>query len=172
MSHDNRFSKTNYLKTNLLKQIKKYFHCTQTSRSSYNYNQTLKDNLLAVRRAILIPLAKLQKSQFTPNNFAIFASLKLNKYKNRGNSLRITPICYFYFAKPHPYSMRSLRELFSFYIMPPIPGAAAGAAGAGSGLSTNTHSVVRNRPAIEAAFSKATRSTLAGSTIPALRISS
>ena len=25
MSHDNRFSKTNYLKTNLLKQIKKYF---------------------------------------------------------------------------------------------------------------------------------------------------
>lgn len=24
MSHDNRFSKTNYLKTNLLKQIKKY----------------------------------------------------------------------------------------------------------------------------------------------------
>ncbi len=60
----------------------------------------------------------------------------------------------------------------AFYIMPPIPGAAAGAAGAGSGLSTNTHSVVKKRPAIEAAFSKATRSTLAGSTIPAWRISS
>lgn len=59
-----------------------------------------------------------------------------------------------------------------FYIMPPIPGTAAGAAGAGSGLSTNTHSVVKKRPAIEAAFSKATRSTLAGSTIPAWRISS
>ena len=55
----------------------------------------------------------------------------------------------------------------AFYIMPPIPDAAAGAAGAGSGLSTNTHSVVKKRPAIEAAFSKATRSTLAGSTIPA-----
>ena len=39
----------------------------------------------------------------------------------------------------------------SNYIMPPIPGAAAGATGAGSGLSTNTHSVVRNKPAIEAA---------------------
>jgi hypothetical protein len=54
-----------------------------------------------------------------------------------------------------------------------IPGAgAAGTAGAASGLSIMTHSVVKIIPATEAAFSNATRSTLAGSTIPALRRSS
>ena len=45
-------------------------------------------------------------------------------------------------------------------------------AGAGSGLSTITHSVVKSIPATEAAFSRATRSTLAGSTIPSARRSS
>ena len=46
--------------------------------------------------------------------------------------------------------------------MPPIPGFIAGAAGASSFFSAITHSVVRNIPAIEAAFSKATRVTFAG----------
>lgn len=53
------------------------------------------------------------------------------------------------------------------YIMPPIPGFMAGAAGAGSGLSAMTHSVVRNIPATEAAFCRATRVTLVGSMTPA-----
>ena len=57
----------------------------------------------------------------------------------------------------------------SDYIMPGC-GAAMGAFS--SGLSTMRHSVVRNIPAMEAAFSRATRSTLAGSMTPALRRSS
>ena len=51
------------------------------------------------------------------------------------------------------------------YIMPPA--GMAGAAGAGSGMSTMPHSVVRNMPATEAAFSSATRATLVGSITPA-----
>ena len=51
------------------------------------------------------------------------------------------------------------------YIMPPA--GIAGAAGAGSGMSTIPHSVVRNMPATEAAFSRATRETLVGSITPA-----
>ena len=57
------------------------------------------------------------------------------------------------------------------YIMPPMPGA-AGIAGVSSGLSAMRHSVVRNIPAMEAAFSRATRATFAGSITPALRMSS
>ena len=49
-----------------------------------------------------------------------------------------------------------------YYIMPPIPGLPIGMAGSFSGLSTMRHSVVRNMPAMEAAFSSATRATLAG----------
>ena len=52
--------------------------------------------------------------------------------------------------------------------MPPIPGA-AGAGAAGSGFSAITHSVVKNIPAIEAAFSRATRDTLAGSITPVVK---
>ena len=60
-----------------------------------------------------------------------------------------------------------------YYIIPPIPAPPPiGIAGFSSGLSTMRHSVVRNIPAIEAAFSRATRETLAGSITPALRISS
>ena len=57
------------------------------------------------------------------------------------------------------------------YIMPPIPPippGMAGAAGLSSFLSAITHSVVRNIPAIDAAFSNATRVTLAGSITPVL----
>ncbi len=55
-----------------------------------------------------------------------------------------------------------------FYIIPPIPPPIGGIAGAGfSSFSfTNTHSVVSSIPAIEAAFSRATRVTLAGSITP------
>ena len=52
--------------------------------------------------------------------------------------------------------------------MPPPPGAAAGAF---SGLSAMTASVVRNSAAIEAAFCSADRVTLAGSMMPALIMS-
>ena len=55
------------------------------------------------------------------------------------------------------------------YIMPPIPpmpGAMAGMAGVSSFFSAMTHSVVRNIPAMDAAFSRATRVTFAGSMTP------
>lgn len=55
------------------------------------------------------------------------------------------------------------------YIMPPMPGLPMGISGLSSFLSQITHSVVRNMPATEAAFSSATRVTLAGSTTPAAR---
>ena len=53
------------------------------------------------------------------------------------------------------------------YVYEILPGFIAGAAGVSSFLSAITHSVVKNIPAIEAAFSKATRVTLAGSITPA-----
>ena len=52
--------------------------------------------------------------------------------------------------------------------IPPIPGAGIGA-GFSSFLSAITHSVVKNIPAIDAAFSRATRVTLAGSITPAAK---
>ncbi len=52
-----------------------------------------------------------------------------------------------------------------FYIIPPA--GIAGAAGSFSGMSTMPHSVVRNIPDTEAAFSKATLATLVGSMTPA-----
>lgn len=70
-----------------------------------------------------------------------------------------------------PLFYTGLEELRN-YIMPPIPPIPpAGMAGAGfsSFLSAITHSVVRNIPAIEAAFSRATRVTLAGSITPAAK---
>lgn len=56
--------------------------------------------------------------------------------------------------------------------MPPMPGLGIAGAGFSSFLSAMTHSVVRNMPAIEAAFSRATRVTLAGSMTPAAKRSS
>ena len=77
---------------------------------------------------------------------------------------------------PHPLNrMRVLKNTFwgmsENYIIPPIPPPIpppiGGIAGLSSFSSTNTHSVVRNMPAIEAAFSSAMRVTLAGSITPA-----
>ena len=51
------------------------------------------------------------------------------------------------------------------YIIPPA--GIAGAAGSFSGMSTIPHSVVRNMPATDAAFSRATRATFVGSITPA-----
>ncbi len=57
-----------------------------------------------------------------------------------------------------------------FYIMPPIPPPIGGIGiGFSSFLSAITHSVVRNIPATDAAFSSATRLTLVGSITPAAR---
>ena len=53
------------------------------------------------------------------------------------------------------------------YIIPPIPPAGMDGTGVSSLMSVMTHSVVRNIPAMLAAFSRATRVTLAGSTTPA-----
>lgn len=60
---------------------------------------------------------------------------------------------FFYFGRKH-YIMPS---------MPPPPGIAIGLS---SLISDNTHSVVNNIPAIDAAFSKATRVTFVGSITP------
>src|SRR4051812_14962904 len=57
--------------------------------------------------------------------------------------------------------------------MPPMPPSPPGMAGADfSGLSATTASVVRNRPAMDAAFCRAERVTLVGSGMPALSMSS
>ena len=53
------------------------------------------------------------------------------------------------------------------YIIPPMPPAGIAGIGCSSLISVITHSVVRNIPAMLAAFSRATRVTLAGSTTPA-----
>ena len=65
MSHDNRFSKTNYLKTNLLKQIKKNIFI---------------DLAVAFISTISISIAKIQKNPNTSKQFCFFLQLinKLN----------------------------------------------------------------------------------------------
>ena len=57
MSHDNRFSKTNYLKTNLLKQIKKNIFI---------------DLAVAFISTISISLAKVQKKRISTKQFCDF----------------------------------------------------------------------------------------------------
>ncbi len=83
---------------------------------------------------------------------------KINKIG--ANYLKFAPFCYLRFAK----------YIAKVYIIPGWPTGIAGAFS--SGLSTIRHSVVRNMPAMLAAFSKATRATLAGSITPTLRRSS
>ena len=56
---------------------------------------------------------------------------------------------------------------YRYYIIPP---SGIAGAGVGSGMSTIPHSVVRNIPATDAAFSRATRLTLVGSMTPASNI--
>ena len=73
------------------------------------------------------------------------------KKQKRWTTLRPSTLCIMYCAKN--------------YIIP--PSGIAGAAGAGSGMSTIPHSVVKNIPATDAAFSRATRLTLVGSMTPA-----
>ena len=80
MSHDNRFSKTNYLKTNLLKQIKKKYLYRPCGRIyQYYFYFDCKDT---------------KKAQYLQTILLFFAAYKQIKHKNRDNSLRITPICY------------------------------------------------------------------------------
>ena len=127
------FQKTNYLKTNLLKQIKKI----STLGSS-------------VAKITDLPIS----SKFNRKNISYFCHKKIKK----GQAVAAAPLFVIY----------GLQN----YIIPPIPGLGIAIAGFSSGLSTMRHSVVRNMPAIEAAFSRATRATLAGSMTPALRMSS
>ena len=71
-------------------------------------------------------------------------------------------------CSPQHHLILNVRRRSSLhYIIPPIPGLGIAGAGLSSFLSVMTHSVVRNIPAIEAAFSSATRATFAGSTTPA-----
>ena len=56
--------------------------------------------------------------------------------------------------------------------IPPMPPPGAASAGFSSFFSTTTHSVVRSKPAIDAAFWSAKRVTLVGSITPAFTRSS
>ena len=139
MSHDNRFSKTNYLKTNLLKQIKICYSLLLLS----SFNCAKLSSFFHIRK------------YFLPKP----STLMTNKQKGCRTHV------------PHPFFDMCMWQIattiqLSDYIM---PGWGAGIAGFSSGLSTMRHSVVRNMPAIEAAFSRATRATLAGSMTPAAR---
>ncbi len=67
MSHDNRFSKTNYLKTNLLKQIKKI--------SLFWYKTSYFP---------LFTLQNYKKSKQTPSNYAVFCSNNKQNTQKRG----------------------------------------------------------------------------------------
>ena len=134
------FQKTNYLKTNLLKQIKKI--------STLGFISIMYQSFAA-------KILHLHKSSKFFSQKIVTNTLKTLK---RGNETVSFPLFVIY----------SLQN----YIIPPIPGLPIGIAGFSSGLSTIRHSVVRNMPAIEAAFSRATRATLAGSITPALRMSS
>ncbi len=71
-------------------------------------------------------------------------------------------------ADPGPFGLLDFRK-DQKSMSPPPPGAAG--AGFFSGFSAITASVVRNRPAIEAAFCSADRVTFAGSMMPALNMS-
>ena len=134
------FQNTNYLKTNLLKQIKKI--------STLGFISIMYQSFAA-------KILHLHKSSKFFSQKIVTNTLKTLK---RGNETVSFPLFVIY----------SLQN----YIIPPIPGLPIGIAGFSSGLSTIRHSVVRNMPAIEAAFSRATRATLAGSITPALRMSS
>ncbi len=134
------FQKTNYLKTNLLKQIKKI---SFTGLSPYN---------------LLIDVANLRSLSVS----AKFSELKIYLLKEKSEKKRRKTCASLSFVI---YTLQN-------YIIPPIPGAPIGIWGFSSGLSTMRHSVVRNMPAMDAAFSRATRATFAGSMTPALRISS
>ena len=123
---------------------------------------------------------------FFPLTMLSYPILTLNRTK--GTVLRtyptmstsfpaIFPIHYYIYNKKnghHPFREAAVSGFIlmgRYYIIPPmpppIPGFIGGIAGVSSFFSAITHSVVRNIPAIEAAFSKATRVTLAGSTTPA-----
>ena len=134
------FQKTNYLKTNLLKQIKKI--------STLGFISIMYQSFAA-------KILHLHKSSKFFSQKIVTNTLKTLKRGTKQSSFPLFVI----------YSLQN-------YIIPPIPGLPIGIAGFSSGLSTIRHSVVRNMPAIEAAFSRATRATLAGSITPALRMSS
>ncbi len=138
------FQKTNYLKTNLLKQIKKISTLFRIYIRYYLYH------LISVAKITDLPIS----SKFNRKNISYFCHKKIKK----GQAVAAAPLFVIY----------GLQN----YIIPPIPGLGIAIAGFSSGLSTMRHSVVRNMPAIEAAFSRATRATLAGSMTPALRMSS
>ena len=143
------FQKTNYLKTNLLKQIKKI--STLGSIIYFRiYIRYYLYHLISVAKITDLPIS----SKFNRKNISYFCLKKIKK----GQAVAAAPLFVIY----------GLQN----YIIPPIPGLGIVIAGFSSGLSTMRHSVVRNMPAIEAAFSRATRATLAGSMTPALRMSS
>jgi len=150
------FQKTNYLKTNLLKQIKKIstvgFSSKRINFMMCKYRHYFISVKIFWRQNSLKTMKKTAKKWSAINRPLTFVILTL---QTQG-----LPSCF------------SIHSLMPDYIMPPMPGLPIGIAAFSSGLSTMRHSVVRNIPAIEAAFSNATRATLAGSITPALRISS
>ena len=161
LSPDSQLQKTNYLKTNLLKQIKKI--------------SFTKECLTLSCEQRILHLSHVAKVKQNAELCKLFSNKKIvyaQKYQKKGMNTIIHPqICYAKLAKLY-YSTKCNKHSDD-YIIPPMPGAPPiGIAGSFSGLSTIRHSVVRNIPAIEAAFSRATRATFAGSMTPASRRSS
>ena len=76
------------------------------------------------------------------------------------------------FCKSGLYNVVTKKEVdYVHYIMPPIPAGIAGAAGFSSGISTTAASVVNSIEPTDAALTSAERVTFAGSTIPAVNMS-
>ena len=108
-------------------------------------------------------IAKVDIIFYPANFFEVFFRIFSGFFRDRINGIDDLAE-YQHFAKKAPSG--AFFEYFSLYYIIP-PAGIAGAAGAGSGMSTIPHSVVRNMPATEAAFSRATRATLVGSMTPA-----
>ncbi len=118
--------------------------------------------------SVVVTVRKGNQNKATDNFFKeIFLFEKKNPQQTKRSPRNIS----YEAISPYFTVLRQVKVKDDYYIIPPpippIPPIAAAAASAFSSLiSAITHSVVKNIPAIEAAFSNATRETLAGSITP------
>ena len=106
---------------------------------------------------------RLQASCSKP--FSLLCNLVITTFSPHGKSCQARGLAAWR-KSPSAWACAQRVGWWAGYIMPPMPGAPIGISGLSSLASQMTHSVVRNMPAMEAAFSRATRQTLAGSMMP------